>query len=63
METQNIRCVKYLHENQVHTSKIIRTGGEGSVFSAILGALFMGALVNALNLLGVDAYWQKFIPD
>lgn len=36
-------------------------GGEGSVFGAFLGALFMGMLANALNLLGVDAYWQNFI--
>jgi ribose transport system permease protein len=36
-------------------------GGEGSVFGAFLGALFMGVLANALNLLGVDAYWQNLI--
>jgi ribose transport system permease protein len=36
-------------------------GGEGSVFGAFLGALFMGVVANALNLLGVDAYWQNFI--
>jgi len=36
-------------------------GGEGSVFGAFLGALFMGVLANALNLLGVDTYWQNFI--
>lgn len=34
-------------------------GGEGSVFGAFLGALFMGVLANALNLLGVDVYWQN----
>jgi len=37
------------------------SGGEGSVFGAFLGALFMGVLANALNLLGVDAYWQNLI--
>lgn len=37
------------------------SGGEGSVFGAFLGALFMAMLANALNLLGVDAYWQNFI--
>ena len=47
------------------TAAIIRgaslNGGEGSVFGAFLGALFMGVLANALNLLGVDVYWQNFI--
>jgi ribose transport system permease protein len=37
------------------------SGGEGTVFGAFLGALFMAMLANALNLLGVDAYWQNFI--
>jgi ribose transport system permease protein len=37
------------------------SGGEGTVFGAFLGALFMGMLANALNLLGVDAYWQNLI--
>ena len=37
------------------------SGGEGSVFGAFLGALFMGMLANALNLLGVDVYYQSFI--
>ncbi len=36
-------------------------GGEGSIFGAFLGALFMGMLANALNLLGVDPYWQNLI--
>jgi len=36
-------------------------GGEGSVFGAFLGALFMGLAANALNLLGADAYWQNLI--
>lgn len=36
-------------------------GGEGSVLGAFLGALFMGMLANALNLLGVDVYYQNFI--
>lgn len=35
------------------------SGGEGSVLGAFLGALFMGFLANALNLLGVDVYWQN----
>ncbi len=36
-------------------------GGEGSVFGAFLGAMFMAVLANALNLLGVDVYWQNLI--
>ncbi|HVO40468.1 MAG TPA: ABC transporter permease [Spirochaetia bacterium] len=36
-------------------------GGEGSVLGALLGALFMGMLANALNLLGVDVYWQNLV--
>jgi ribose transport system permease protein len=36
-------------------------GGEGSVFGAFLGALFMAVLANALNLLGVDVYWQNLV--
>jgi ribose transport system permease protein len=36
-------------------------GGEGSVLGAFLGALFMGILANALNLLGVDVYYQSFL--
>jgi ribose transport system permease protein len=37
------------------------SGGEGSVLGAFLGALFMGMLANALNLLGVDVYYQSFL--
>jgi ribose transport system permease protein len=37
------------------------SGGEGSVLGALLGALFMGVLANALNLLGVDVYWQNLV--
>lgn len=37
------------------------SGGEGSVLGAFLGALFMAMLANALNLLGVDVYWQNLI--
>lgn len=33
-------------------------GGEGSVFGAFLGALFMSLVANVLNLIGVDPYWQ-----
>lgn len=37
------------------------SGGEGSVFGAFLGAMFMAVLANALNLLGVDVYWQNLV--
>lgn len=37
------------------------SGGEGSVFGAFLGALFMAVLANSLNLLGVDVYWQNLV--
>jgi ribose transport system permease protein len=37
------------------------SGGEGSVLGAFLGALFMAVLANALNLLGVDVYWQNLV--
>jgi len=52
-------------ELRVITASIIGgaslNGGEGSVLGAFLGALFMGMLANALNLLGVDVYYQNFI--
>jgi ribose transport system permease protein len=37
------------------------SGGEGSVLGAFLGALFMGMLANALNLLGVEVFFQNFV--
>jgi ribose transport system permease protein len=36
-------------------------GGEGSVLGAFLGAFFMAFQSNALNLLGVDVYWQNLV--
>lgn len=36
-------------------------GGEGTIFGAFLGALFMAMLANALNVLGVGVYWQEFV--
>ncbi len=52
-------------EMRVITAAIIGgaslNGGEGSVLGAFLGALFMGILANALNLLGVDVYWQNLV--
>jgi ribose transport system permease protein len=36
-------------------------GGEGPVFGAFLGAMFMQVLSTSLNLLDVNIYWQNFI--
>lgn len=37
------------------------SGGTGSVFGGLLGALIMGILVNGLNIWGVNSYWQNII--
>ena len=34
------------------------SGGSGSMPGTLVGILLMGVISNALNLLGVDAYWQ-----
>jgi ribose transport system permease protein len=36
-------------------------GGEGSVVGAFLGALLMAMIINSLNLLGIDVYWQNVV--
>lgn len=36
-------------------------GGEGSVFGAVLGCVFMGIISNAMTLLNVNVYWQTFV--
>lgn len=36
------------------------SGGEGSIFGAIIGAALMGVLKNGFVLLGVSGYWQMF---
>ncbi|MEI6101383.1 MAG: ABC transporter permease, partial [Eubacteriales bacterium] len=50
-------------ELQVITACVIGgaslNGGEGSVLGAFLGTLLMATLLNSLNLLGVDVYWQN----
>jgi ribose transport system permease protein len=52
-------------EMQVITACVIGgaslNGGEGTVFGAFLGTLLMAALINALNLIGVDVYWQNVL--
>jgi len=35
------------------------SGGEGTIFGSLVGALIMGVVRNGLNLLNVSAYWQK----
>lgn len=37
------------------------SGGEGTVSGAFLGALLMALITNALNLLGVDVYWNSLV--
>lgn len=37
------------------------TGGSGGVGAAVLGALLLGTVANALNLLGVSQYWQPAV--
>jgi ribose transport system permease protein len=37
------------------------SGGEGSIVGAFLGTLFMATIINALNILGVDVYWQNIV--
>ena len=34
-------------------------GGEGKLYTPMVGVLIMVILANALNLLGVDSYWQR----
>jgi len=36
-------------------------GGEGGVLGSLVGALIMGVLGNGLNLLNVEAFWQRVI--
>ncbi|NMB13554.1 MAG: ribose ABC transporter permease [Firmicutes bacterium] len=37
------------------------SGGQGSIAGTFMGALIMGVIRNALNLLNVDAYWQQVV--
>jgi ribose transport system permease protein len=34
-------------------------GGEGSIMGAFAGLLFVGSLINVMNLLGVPSYYQR----
>jgi ribose transport system permease protein len=35
------------------------SGGEGTIWGSLVGALIMGVVRNGLNLLNVSSYWQK----
>lgn len=37
------------------------TGGRGGVTGTLLGVIFLGALANGMNLMGLPAYWQIFV--
>lgn len=36
-------------------------GGKGKIFGTFLGVIIVGLISNALDLLGVSAYYQQFI--
>ncbi len=36
-------------------------GGTGTIFGAILGALFLGVLQNALPVMGISPFWQMAV--
>ena len=37
------------------------TGGRGGVVGTLLGVIFLGALANGMNLMGLPGYWQMFV--
>ncbi len=36
-------------------------GGIGTIVGTICGALIIGMMANAFNLLGVNPYWQRIV--
>jgi len=36
-------------------------GGEGSVIGSLLGVILMALILNGLNLLGINPYWQTIV--
>lgn len=37
------------------------TGGEGSIWGALIGAAIMGVLKNGFVLLSISSYWQTIV--
>jgi ribose/xylose/arabinose/galactoside ABC-type transport system permease subunit len=37
------------------------TGGVGTIFGTIIGALIIGVMNNGLDLLNVSSYWQQIV--
>jgi ribose transport system permease protein len=37
------------------------SGGEGTIFGAILGLIFMALVTNALTLFGISIYWEGVV--
>jgi ribose transport system permease protein len=37
------------------------SGGEGSIFGALLGVILLNLISNGLNLLGINVYWQNVV--
>lgn len=40
---------------------IALSGGKGNIWGAMIGVLLLGIISNALNIIGVDPYWQYII--
>jgi ribose/xylose/arabinose/galactoside ABC-type transport system permease subunit len=37
------------------------SGGEGSVLGSLLGVVLMALILNGLNMLGINPYWQTIV--
>ena len=37
------------------------TGGVGGIGGTVLGAIIMSLIINGMNLLGIETYWQSFV--
>lgn len=52
-------------EFQVITAAVIGgtslSGGKGTIFGSLLGAIVMAMLINIFNLIGVNVYWQSIL--
>lgn len=36
-------------------------GGKGKIFGTFLGVIVVGLIINAMDLLGLNAYYQQFV--